>query len=401
LRESHQGSLFLYKEGEKNMTKECTERVDRRELSPVYGLREIEPGDITSYLEREWDRQVKVTLAPFGKILTVPEGWHGAGKQGDALVEFGDVLTKPIAGTALPPDVFTDWLSKKGFSFENGEPIQTPQKAAYVLGSDQTHSDGIPVFRAVRTSDKGVPMIIELYHGAQADEVKRLSAIGNMNGAERSERDKETYRTIVHDLMMPFISVGTTKAKERMGLDLNVPKVRRIDDCAAALSTIAADIAIDRKKGIKQPGLEEIGVSIATTQAMVIAVHLAEKRNVPLLLRVGAPAFGLDTSNYMHNVYEEMLTLGGYVSGDFGDIMSTGNEQYQQPHIRIYGNGSPRNVTRFYYNGGGPIETIMAMQYKNRGKPYHGIIEVYRASRIDNGPGYWGVILAGKQLNRV
>jgi len=184
-----------------------------------------------------------------------------------------------------------------------------------------------------------------------------------------------------------------------MGIARVGKKIRRIDDCAAAYTSIAADMIIDDKRSLAKPNLDEVDVAIATAQSLVEAVTLADMRKVPLFIRIGAPSFGLLPSpdtNYMANTQPDMLSIGRFTSGDFGTIMSTGKEQFDEPHIRLYGNCDPNNETRFYLNGGGPVQEIMNEQYKRRGKPHHGIVHVLRASRIDNGPGEWGVILSGQ-----
>jgi len=370
-------------------------------IETPFGFREGNPWEMTEYLDKEWDKQVHIEIALFGQELVVPNGWHGAGKRGDAMVVFGDVLTKPFEETYLSSHACVDWLSQKGFFFENTGPLTT-EAAAELLISKETHDNGVPIFRAVRGKKYGVPIVIEYYHGSQSSEMQDLAKIGNMDEKVRTEKEKEKYRNTVTSLMMPFVSHGATKAKNRMGLSDECYKIRRIDDCAAALTTIAADMIVDDYYGMPKPDFDEIGVAVATTQAMVVAIFLAEKRHVPLFVRAGAPSFGLfgekQGLNYMANTQKQMLALGAFTSGDFGEIMKRGFEQYEEPHIRLYGSADTKNITRFYFNGGGPIQIIMREQYRMREKPHHGIVHVIRASRIDRGAGMWGVIFSGKHL---
>lgn len=356
------------------------------------------PWEIEEYMKTEWHKQVRVQIAEIGKEIVVPNGWHGEGKHGDAQVLFGDVLTKKLSGTELKPFALTQWMDDKGFIFENSVLIGFEQ-AAHLLASESTHASGSPIVRAVRVGT-GVPIVIEVFHGSQSNEVKQLSAIGNMKWNILTEEDKKRYRDIVTTLI-PFISVGATKVKERMGISMVGKKLRRIDDCLAAYTSIAGDMIIDDERGVAKPNLDEVGVAIATSHSLVEAVTLADMRQVPLFIRIGAPSFGLlppPDTNYMANTQKDMLSMGRFTSGDFGTIMSTGKEQFDEPHIRLYGTHDPNNETRFYLDGGGPVQEIMNEQYKRRKKPYHGIVTILRASRIDNGPNEWGVIFLGKNL---
>jgi hypothetical protein len=362
---------------------------NRKEI--FHGLAQGNPWEIEEYMQNQWKGQVHAQIADIGSEIVVPDGWHGAGKRGDAQVLFGDVLTKKISGTELTPFALTQWLDDKGFTFENSSPI---------IASEITHSSGTPIVRAVRVGS-GVPIVIEVFHGSQANEVKMLSAIGNIQSDLLTDTDKRTYRGIVTQLI-PFLSIGSTKVKERMGIPMVGKKLRRIDDCAAAYTSIAADMLLDDERGIAKPNLDEVGVAIATSHSLVEAVTLADMRQVPLFIRIGAPSFGLlppPDTNYMANTQKDMLAIGRFTSGDFGTIMSSGKEQYDEPHIRLYGSHDPNNETRFYLNGGGPVQEIMSEQYERRKKPYHGIVTVLRASRIDNGPSNWGVIFKGKALS--
>src|SRR5690349_4194173 len=85
-----------------------------QELRPTSGA------EIERHLKANWDKKLDVEILSPGEKNTVPNGWHGAGFNYDAKVDFGDMLTGPIAGTELSAQAFTSWLASKGFLFERG-----------------------------------------------------------------------------------------------------------------------------------------------------------------------------------------------------------------------------------------------------------------------------------------
>jgi hypothetical protein len=362
-------------------------------------LRQTTPEAIWDYLEKNWDAQVQVNIAEPGELITVPAGWHGAGKQGEAEVLFGDVLTESMAGTALPAAVFTEWLFKQGFEFSTWDQPLSETEAAENLDSHMRSNARMPIYRAMRRAGDNRPAVqIEYFNGAQSDKVCNLSFIGNNEA--RTKKDEAKYRQIVSELMGDFIAKGTTKAKADMGISRNVIKTRWLDDCLAGCTTIAGDIEVSKKLGERvDNSLWVIDVSIATTQGIVVAMFMAEREGVPLLIRAGAPSFGLageeKGTNYMANISKNMRSLGYYTSGDFGQIMNGGKPVNEETRLEHRGNGGRHNQTRVFLNGGGPVLKMMDHQYARDGKPYHGEVSVRRASRIDNGPEQWGVIIKG------
>lgn len=381
------------------MTCELTSEL--REL-PASKLRLTFPDTIINYMKSHWEK-IRIKFADAGSVISVAEGWHGAGKTGDAIVFLRDLLTARVAGTKLTPAVFTSWLERNNFTFPSDQGFNSPEIAAVNLASEAHSAENRPVFRAIRNGEGQIPILIEFYYGSQARLVKDLSTIGNQSDLTADNRER--YRTIVADLMRPFLSKGTTTAKKVLAIPQDSSKIRRVDDCAAALTTVFGDILLCDSLGYKpNQKFEVVDVAIATTQAVTIAIHLAELRGVPLILRAGAPSFGLAGTdlglNYMLNTQADMLEIGAYTSGDFGAIMKGAKEDRLPPQRIIFGNGTPNNETRIFLNGGWPILNMMQAMLKDDGKDkvYNGLVSVLRASRIDDGPGEWGVVFSGVNL---
>lgn len=363
-------------------------------------LKPTDPSVIETQIKKGWPR-IRTTVAPSGEKLIVPNGWHGEGKEGDVQILFGDMLTNNIAGTELSALTLTQYLKEKGFLFENANGEISPEVAAELFEGDGEGVKNNPLVRAVRTS--GVPVCIELYYGARSNHVKTLSFIGDLSEEKLTPSYKEMYRTAVSRLFQPFIGMGTTAVKERLGIARDVKKVSILDDCAAVASTIIGDKKADEALGRKKPGFEVYGVSVSTTHALVIALALQEIRGIPMLFRAGAPSFGLgdgDNLNYLVNTLPDMKAIAKLTSGDFGNLMALGSEADVQPHIEFYGNCPMDKVTRVFFNGGGPVASMLAAELKRTHKPHHGVVEVLRASRINNGPEEWGLIMNGKHINQ-
>ncbi len=368
--------------------------------SREHGLRTAGASDIEQSIRRGFDA-ISVEIAPDGSLLTVPSGWHGEGKQGEAMVLYGDLLTGPIAGTVLTAGSFVDWLSRNSFLLETGGKAASAQEAAEALESNVTSVDPSdpPVFRAVRTKENGLPSVIEVYSGALSTLMLQLTTIGNRSRVGYFER--VAYKGAVASLMNPFISKGTTQIRRRMGVEGIERRMRRVDDCLAGMTTLLADALIDEKLGVARNGLlEEIAVSVATTQGMVVAVTAAELRGVPLIIRAGGPSFGLAGKekglNYMVNTLPDALTRGYFTAGDFGSVMQADRSPLRDVQTLSMGNATTKHRTRFFLTGGGPVHEMMEEAYNKRRKPLHGMVSVRRAARIDDGKErQWGVIISG------
>jgi hypothetical protein len=372
---------------------------DRREQDKIVesGLRPVDPRDITGFLEREWDRQVRVERAAPGEWLTVEDEWHGAGKKGKIRIYYGEVLATPVAGTALLPRQLFEWLKEeKGFRLEVYGQEAPADLAALMLSSDAGPKDGQPVVRAVRTPDRGVPIIFEYYFGSLCDPVHTLSAIGNAPGSP-GEEEKKRYRGAVAELLAPFISKSTTPARQRLGISEDALKDGMADDCGAIFTTGAGYlISADHHPANT---ITVFDVSVSTTQSMLVSLFVAEKRKTPIIYRAGAPSFGLGDENrglnYMMNVQPEMLRHGHFTSGDFGQLMSDGTERGIDPYVRIDGTGTPLNRLHVFLNGGGPILKMRDQACRDNNESPDGQVLVWRAARIDHGPKEWGLIMTG------
>lgn len=363
-------------------------------------LRRIGASSIEQYFARNW-HQVDITILPPGQKEVVPPGWHGAGLPYDAKVEFGDLLTTPVAGTELPPQEFTSWLAGRGFLFEYGSHWLSPAEAATQLASDKQTTDGIPVFRAWRRDGRSVPIEIEFYNGSRIDIMQQLTYLGNKGRLKDEER--AAYSGIVANLIYPFISKGTTKVAEHLHVPAGYRRVARKDDCEATASTFTAcklvSMEMDKLEHRDEPLFWVDDVAIATTQAVVISILVAERYGIPLLIRAGAPSFGLGGSpedlNYMRNTQPEMTRFGPLTSGDFGDAMIRTGQSSMEPALIRYGHGSPLRQTNFYPRGGGPIMDLMFRSLEQRNKRLQGIISITEAKRISYRSKYWAVVLNG------
>jgi len=238
-----------------------------------------------------------------------------------------------------------------------------------------------------------VAMQVEFFGGSKSRYMQALTTIGN--APRLNESDKDNYRTTVEDLM-PFLSKGTTAAKQRMGIHKNARKVERDDDCGATGATVIGDKLMSDAFGEPTDNLFEVDqYAVLTLQAAVISIFMAENRRVPLLIRVGAASFGLDGSvsdlGYMRNIQPEMIALGAFTSGDFGEIMKQdGDETRWEPELRRYGHGSFQQEKRFFLSGGGPIMEMMHRKLRSANKAKQGAISILRAKRVDSGEGRFG-----------
>lgn len=376
----------------------------------VDALRTTSPEAIIDYLRHNWDRDVRVLQSPEGELLTVEKGWHGEGKTGEVEVLFGKSLLEPISGTNLSADVFASWLGKNNFELKSEDRKVSPEEAAFHLRSEEFSKDDLPVFEAVRKD--GPPVVIQIFNGSCSYPMQLLTKIGN--DSARTPLHHNTYRGTVMELMNPFIVKGTTAIREKGNFPGKFTKISPIDDCLAGCTTIAGDIEYRHSIGKLSQVVYDMKFSVVTTQGLSVALFLAEKYQIPMIIRGGAASFGLAGSdlgtNYMLNTQKEMTyyragrkdeKIRMFTSGDFGNIMSDGTEKnissYKEPH----GNGTPERNTVFYLNGGWPIRQIWNEMHIHNNKPIHGNEYVVHASRIDdsvrhNGkPTDWGVIFKG------
>ncbi|KKW11010.1 MAG: hypothetical protein UY49_C0010G0006 [Microgenomates group bacterium GW2011_GWC1_49_7] len=370
-----------------------------KDRAPRSELRTIEAYDIESYFRSHWD-QIEVEILPRGEMKTVEPGWYGSGEAYEARVDFGDLLTTPIAGTNLPARALTEWLAARGFLFERGNEWLNWQQAAEILASDASTIDGVPVFRAWRR-DGGVPVEIEYYNGSRPKKMQQLTYLGNQPSLTYDQ--KVAFSTIAGDLAAPFISKGTTKVATHLELEPGYRRTARKDDCLAAASTFVADKLISHQIDLREKRDEQTfwtdDVVVATSQAVVISTLLSERLGVPLLIRAGAPSFGLagtpEDLNYMYNTQPEMLQYGLFTSGDFGENMVKSQEAPGEPARILYGHGSPLRETRFFLRGGGPIMDLMFRSLDGRNKRHQGVISICTAKRIHKGFNQWSVVETG------
>jgi hypothetical protein len=358
-------------------------------------LRETTPQDILDYIERRWEKGISVLS---GEPVVVPKGWHGEGKAGDYMVRYSDMLTAPLSGTSLSADTLVSWLRTQKFTFEVYGKRASSRDAAQALASSGESSGGEPLFRAVRISSVGTPVAIEFYDGSRSVKMRSLSGIGNK--PQRTDQQNGEYRAIVAKLFAPFMLNDGRDMVKRLGMSSMYRRDLKLDDCAAAFTTIMGDMILDSRLGKNnRTTYDGIHVSVGTTHAVALAIFMADKRKVPLVFRAGAPTFGLagiqDGMNYMANTQPEMLVHGPFTSGDFGQIMSEGTEQALLPQVHAYGTGKTYGTIRVYLNGGGPIlNMLMRNAYEEQGVDFDAQIHIARASRIDNGPSEWGLLLS-------
>jgi hypothetical protein len=320
-------------------------------------------------------------------------------------VTFKEVLIKPISETIVSADAFTQWLSKEGFLLEVDGKSASQKEAVVALESSKAVSEvgAQPVFRAVREKpeENKPPILIEIYSGPLSPDVLTLSRIGNKDPKEVSVKERSLYRGAVEHLMHPFVSKDLTRAKERLQIPPGYKRLRRVDDCLASMTTILGDMLIDEALGVSEENLlEELAVGVATTQGMTLAVMMADRRNVPLIIRGGTISFGLAGRakglNYMVNTLPEALAQGYFTTGDLGVLMKEENPTLVAPQVFRLGEETPYLETRFYLTGGSPMYAMMRDAYHNRGKPHYGLVTVRRASRINKKDFTdWGVIFTG------
>jgi len=370
------------------------ERGAEPDLRPTAGY------EIEASLLRKWPN-VSMDILPFGQKGVVADGWHGAGFIYDARVDFGDVLTAPLAGTELSAPNFTKWLESKGFLFEQGAHWLNAQEAATLLASREQSVNGEPIFRAWRRAGSKTPIQIEFFNGSRSAVMQRLTYLGNKGPL--SDEEKAAYSKNVANLTFPFISKGTTKVGEHLGLPQGYRRNACKDDCLALDTTFAAYKMISLHRDMIEKRQEPLfwadDVAIATTQGIAVAIFVAEKYNVPQLIRAGGPSFGIggtkEDLGYMRNTQPEMTRYGKYTSGDFGDNMLRTAQSDWNPALIHYGHGSPLRETTFFLRGGGPIMDLMFRSLEERNKRHQGIISLVQAKRIDHGPKYWSVAVNG------
>lgn len=369
------------------------------------GLHPTTPQEIISFVSEHLDSNLTIDIAPPGRVLSVPKEWHGGGKSGEAIITFGEVLITPIAETVVSAATFISWLKDEGFVLEVEGKAAEAGEAARALESSTTvvRVGEQPVFRAVREKQEGnkPPIMIEIFSGALSDHLLNLSVIGNKDPKQVSNMEKSAYKGAVAHLMLPFVSRGLTKAKERLQMPDGYRRLRRVDDCLASMTTILGDMLIDEQLGVSHDNLmEELAVAVATTQGMTLAIMMADRRNVPLIIRGGAPSFGLAGKekglNYMVNTLPKAVEHGYFTTGDLGILMKEDHPTLDSPRVIDEGEGKSPVETRFFLTGGSPIYAMMLESYKMREKRYYGVVSVRRASRI-NEPGFkdWGVVISG------
>lgn len=124
---------------------------------------------------------MRVQFAPPNELITIPDGWHGAGKEGEVLVHVGDMLTKPISGTELPAAGFLHWSLGQRFSLVDSEdnPVAVKTAVAILEGPLYSWGDNKPVLRLTRSNGEGQPVEIQFYGGATNPWIEKLSRIGN------------------------------------------------------------------------------------------------------------------------------------------------------------------------------------------------------------------------------
>lgn len=360
-------------------------------------LRSTTPDAIAAYVRDQFEFKVHVEFAPEGELITIPEGWHGAGKKGEALVLVGDMLTKPISGTKLSAKSFLEWSQEKGFSFiDDGNNQVDVQRAVTIIEGNrlsESNNNNRPLLRLTRV--EGVPIEIQFYGGATNKWIQILTEIGNKDFRNLSDYERDDYRHAVLQLFRPFISKGTKEERARLGLPSDVNILRRADDCAASFVTFIGDQIIDDLMGFSRDNLLEVhDVSVATMQAIVLAIAVAERRGVPAIFRIGGPGFGLGKGKELNYVMKNDKLL----LGDMGGIMDDGESADATPNLVQVRNNGPSRELRLFLGGGRPVSRMFRTIHDEREKPIGWDIAIRRASRVDNGPEHWGVLISGTKI---
>lgn len=388
-----------------------------KELSAT--LRDTTISEILHYTDKHWnDQTVRISIANAPALLRLPSDWHGATKHGrenagDAIVLFGSNLVEPIEGSRLSSDAFVDGLHTLHFIFEDGNGTQlTDSEASRIISSDTSCEivsleEEKPVMRAIKNDDEG-KIIIEIRNGSISPVMKELTALGNDPHMDKEK--KLRYRNAVNDCLGGFCAKGATAVRKRLDL-FEVKRLTYFDDCFASGATIFGDQEVDAAMGRSHDHmLEEIRVSVASTQGITLAVKRSLDRHIPLLVRAGALSYGLGNraigTNYLINTQPEMLDHGLFTVGDMGDNLSTGREGLVHPHVRLYRPRQNRsnNETRIYLGGGLAMLELWEAKIMERKKDPDSYVCVLQASRINPPPGEdgyihdWGVLLNGKTL---
>lgn len=368
------------------------------------GLRPTTPDEIVAHVENHFDSQVRVQFAPKGELITIPDGWHGAGKVGEVLVHVGHLLTAPIAGTALPAQRLLDWALDQRFSITDsqGHTVSVKQAVATLEGDSYSWGDNQALIRLTRSVRDTTPIEIQFYAGATNPWIRTLSEIGNKGVGAIAPDERDEYRRSVQQLLRPFISRGTKEERNRLGLAANVDVLRRVDDCAASLVTFIGDQIVDDAMNTSREHLLEVhDISVATLQAVVLAISMAQRRHVPLVMRIGAPAFGLGTDrglNYIMNTLPELQQYGPLTVGDMGKLMDEGDSADATPNLVTVRQGDASRELRLFLGGGLPVSKMLASVHSERRKPMGWDIATRRASRVDDGPDHWGVLISGTNV---
>ncbi len=394
-----------------------THQLSAKELSA--SLRDTTMPEILHYVEGHWNPEtVRVRIAKPHEILQIPPEWHGAIKHGrentgDAVVLFGSNLVEPIEGSRLSSDAFVDGLHALHFVFEDGNGVVLGDKeASRIISSDAlseivSSEEEKPVMRAIKNDAEG-KIIIEIRNGSISPVMQQLTSLGNDPQMDKEKRLR--YRKAVSDCLGGFCAKGATAVRKRLQL-FEIKRLTYFDDCFASGATIFGDQEVDAAMGrTHDQMLEEIRVSVASTQAITLAVKRSLDRHVPLLVRVGALSYGLGNraigSNYLINTQPEMLDFGLFTVGDMGDNLSTGREGLIHPHVRLYRPGRNRSnhETRIYLGGGLAMLELWEAKVMERKKDPDSYVCVLQATRINPPPGEdgdihdWGVLLNGKTL---
>ncbi len=377
---------------------------DRRAEMPLDNtLRTTTSEAIVEYFNSQFESKVRVKFAPAGELITIPDGWHGAGKEGEVAVYVGDLLTKPIAGTKLAAGDFLRWSTGTGFSLTDDHHRHIDiSDAIKIIEGFHYSTDDEPVLRLTRAESNKTPVEIQFFGGATSRWIEKLSEIGNKDKKFLTLSDKKEYRIVVRELFRRFISKGTKSDRTRLGLPLTVDILRRVDDCSASGVTIIGDQTLDDAMHISLENLLEIhDVSVATLQSVVLAISMADRRHVPLIMRIGAPAFGLGSGkqlNYIMNTLPQLEQYGPLTLGDMGTLMDEGGSVDAKPMLEEVRKGDASRELRLFLGGGLPLAHMLREIHEERGKPFVWDLAIRRAARVDNRPNEWGVLISGSNV---